>query len=70
MVGRSYKGHGMTQTQIRTIEKESYQKARTGNTTEITEKESASIFQKIANEVLPDSVRMVVDTPGNHATGK
>ena len=67
---RSYNGHGMSQKKIKEIEKESNRKASIGSTKDIIERESASIYQTIANECIPGSVRMVVDIPGNHATGK
>ena len=51
------------------IESEANIKSLTDHTLTDREHDSAVIFRQIVNEILPMSVKMVEDIPGNHSSG-
>ena len=64
--GRSKPGATLSPDEKKEIMERSERKAAQPHS---RERESAATFREIANEVLPDSVRMVEDIPGNYVSG-
>ena len=63
------KGFKLSKAEMDTIAKEAEEQHSTQHTRADRERHSAMVFRTIANEVVPDSVRMKEDVPANHPSG-
>ena len=59
----------MTNEQKLEIEQRAEQKLAEEHTVNDRERNSAAVYRNIANDILPLSVKMVEDIPGNHSDG-
>ena len=67
--GRSHKGHRMDKEVKIEIEREAEQESTSQHSQTERERQSANIYKMIANEIRPNSIKMVEDIPGNHLSG-
>ena len=67
--GRFYQGKKLSKNEMEAIEVEAIRINNSNYTRDEREAWSAGIYKQIANEVMPDSVKMKEDTPGKHQNG-
>ena len=67
--GRFYQGKKLSKIEMEAIEVEAIRINDSNYTRDEREAWSAGIYKQIANEVMPDSVKMKEDTPGKHQNG-
>ena len=64
--GRAHNGQRLSRIEMESIEAQSERTALEEHTDAEEEEWSANVFQQIANEIMPRSIKMVADTPNKH----
>ena len=66
--GRASPGQALSYQEKKAIEDEGNAEKEAGGDQYLREINSAKIFRQIANDILPKTIRMKEDIPGNHST--